>query len=96
MHSFIHSFILVFFFVLYLLCLPQPTNHSRHAKHGEALLDAAEAGSCAEIRRLLAARADVEYRDAEGFTPLIFAACNGWAEAVRVLLREGGADLRWV
>ena len=62
-----------------------------YRRYGEALLDAAEAGACSEIRRLLDSKANVEYFDEEGFTPLIFAACNGWADAVRMLL-DGKAD----
>eukprot|EP00750_Incisomonas_marina_P018515 INCI2989.1.p1 GENE.INCI2989.1~~INCI2989.1.p1 ORF type:complete len:445 (-),score=67.79 INCI2989.1:4-1338(-) len=35
------------------------------------------------------------YQDEDGFTPLIFASCNGATDAVRVLVEEGGADVRY-
>ena len=59
-----------------------------YEQYGESLLDAAEAGSTAEIQRLLDAQADVEYSDDDGFSPMIFAACNGWPNAVQILIER--------
>ncbi len=53
------------------------------------LLAAAGAGDAPAVRRLLAAGARPETRDADGFTPLMLAAGSGSAEAVRLLLGAG-------
>lgn len=64
-----------------------------YQQYGESLLDAAEAGSSAEILRLIDSTADIEYCDVDGFTPLIFAACNGWDAAVKILLQAKAEPL---
>lgn len=52
---------------------------------------AAETGNIEEIRRLVAAGADVNHKDVLSKTPLHFAAIHGQTEALRVL-KELGAD----
>jgi len=60
-----------------------------------ALHDAASKGDAATVKRLLQGGtfrrpADVNARDSDGDTPLHLAAESGCAEAVRLLLQDGG------
>ena len=58
---------------------------------GERLIDAAEREDLPEIRRLLDAGADINYRGESGWTPLTKASAWGCPRAVKLLL-ERGAD----
>lgn len=58
---------------------------------GEQLIDAAEKDDLGEIRRLLDAGADIDYRGESGWTPLAKAGTWGRPRAVKLLL-ERGAD----
>ena len=58
---------------------------------GERLIDAAEREDLPEIRRLLDARTDINYRGESGWTPLTKASTWGCPRAVKLLL-ERGAD----
>lgn len=62
------------------------------AERDRALLAAASLGDVPTIRAIVAAGADVECRDENGFTPLIFASWRGRALAVRALLHAGADD----
>ena len=53
------------------------------------LAQAAAAGRCDEVRRLLEAGAQVDERDRTGFTALTWAARHGEVEVVRLLLAAG-------
>ena len=57
-----------------------------------SIFDAAIDGDCARLRALIAAGQDVNARNFSGCTPLHFAADNGRADAVALLL-EHGADV---
>jgi ankyrin repeat protein len=54
-----------------------------------ALFNAANNGQVGPVKRLLAAGANVELADIEGFTPLYLASYEGYAEVVRLLLAAG-------
>src|SRR3954466_14328942 len=56
-----------------------------------SLWSAAKANDLAALTRLLDAGAELDLRDARGYSPLMLAAYSGSAEAV-VLLLERGAD----
>lgn len=58
---------------------------------GQALLQATEAGDIAEMQALLAQDADVNARNAQGWTPLHIAAAGGDQEVVALLLQHGAA-----
>jgi ankyrin repeat protein len=64
----------------------------------EQLLEAVERGDMAEVRRLIDAGADVNFRDWDegGLCPLDFAADNGNVEMLRLLLDAGASDLDFV
>lgn len=70
------------------LAKPQPPDP-------KLLLDAAERGDAAEIKRLLAAGADVNAADKDGGTALDAAAYYGHADCVKILL-AAGADVHAV
>lgn len=53
------------------------------------LIDAVKAGTAADVQRLLAAGADINFRDAEGATPLMVAAEAGNLPMVQELIRAG-------
>ncbi len=55
---------------------------------GELLRSASYEGNLPEIRRLLAQGADVDARDKEGWTPLIWAQAGNRPEAVKLLLQR--------
>ncbi|KAJ1474693.1 ankyrin repeat-containing domain protein [Baffinella frigidus] len=55
------------------------------------LRSASRGGRVQEVRKLIAAGANIDERDSSGCTPLYIAALNGQAAVVRVLL-DGGAD----
>jgi Ankyrin repeats (3 copies) len=55
-----------------------------------ALLKAADAGNTAAIESALSAGADVNTKDADGWTPMLFAASNGNVPALTLLLARGG------
>lgn len=55
----------------------------------DLLFDAARLGRCDVLPALLAAGADIEARNPQGFTPLILASYNGQAEATDLLLSSG-------
>jgi methionyl-tRNA formyltransferase len=60
------------------------------AQIGEAVLEACRTGDSARVRALLLDRPDlIEFRSAEGWTPLIVAAFNQQTGAVRALLELG-------
>src|SRR5262245_18524132 len=54
--------------------------------HGATLLDAVQSGDAAQVRAALAQGADVNARDVDGATPLIYAAHFANTEMVRALL----------
>ena len=56
---------------------------------GSPIVAAAKAGDRAEVRRLIAARANVNAQGPDGSTALLWAAYNGDAEMVRALLAAG-------
>lgn len=56
---------------------------------GEQLCEAARNGGAGKVRALIDAGADVTYFDAEGFTPLMYAAKLGHADVVKILLGAG-------
>ncbi|HTK75679.1 MAG TPA: ankyrin repeat domain-containing protein [Gemmataceae bacterium] len=58
----------------------------------EALLRAAQSGSAAKVKQLLAGGAPIEARDVNRKTPVMLAAEGGHVEAFRVLV-DAGADL---
>ena len=58
----------------------------------EELLVACVDGDDVEARRLIEEGADVNWRDAYGWTPLIWAASKGLVDVVRLLL-DKGADI---
>lgn len=60
-----------------------------------ALANAARSGQDAQVRRLLQAGANIEWRGEDGFTPLGAAAFFGHRSTVRLLLRAGADALRW-
>ncbi|HJR08297.1 MAG TPA: ankyrin repeat domain-containing protein [Pyrinomonadaceae bacterium] len=62
------------------------------AKPTTLLTVAAERGDASQVRKLIAAGADVNERDKSGFTPLIWATRIGDKEVARLLI-EGGADM---
>ncbi|MGB6065920.1 MAG: ankyrin repeat domain-containing protein [Desulfomonilaceae bacterium] len=67
-----------------------------HAYYGERhlsgnLLEAARTGDYLEVVGYLNEGADVNTRDQDGLTPLIWAAIQGHEEVVRVLLEQGAA-----
>ena len=51
--------------------------------------DAARRGDVAMLREFIAARYDLETRDAKGYTALILSAYHGHADAVRLLIASG-------
>ena len=57
------------------------------------LMEAASVGDLDEIRRLIAAGANMEERDSEGDTALCYTVINGLPEATKELLRLGAAAL---
>src|SRR4051812_25890181 len=54
--------------------------------HGATLLEAVQSGDAAQVRAALAQGADVNTRDVDGATPLIYAAHSANFEVVRALL----------
>jgi ankyrin repeat protein len=60
----------------------------------DELLLAVHSGSEDEVRRLLAAGADINGTDAEGMTPLMASAMNGHLEIARLLLASGASRVR--
>ena len=76
-----------FKFIVLFIVLLIPTSAT-----GTMLHEAAKAGDIERVKRLLAARADTEARDRDGFTALRRAAIRGHGAVVKVLL-EGGADM---
>jgi len=65
---------------------PQRVILSRPAR---SLMLAAEAGAIDRARRLIARGANVQARDADGWTALMLAAKKGHTEIARLLLEEG-------
>jgi ankyrin repeat protein len=59
---------------------------------GQALIEAAQKGDLAQVKTLLTTGADVNARDHDGRTALMFAAWNGNLEAMRLLI-DKGADV---
>jgi ankyrin repeat protein len=55
----------------------------------DRLLSAATTGNIDELIELLEAGADVNVRDAFGWTPLMWASSMGYPEAVEILLKKG-------
>ncbi|KAI3922349.1 hypothetical protein MKX01_006038 [Papaver californicum] len=58
-------------------------------EEGKQVCEAAISGDCAKLISLLSGGADVCYFDEEGLNPLMHAAKNGHAEAVKILLEAG-------
>ncbi|MGE3540028.1 MAG: ankyrin repeat domain-containing protein [Candidatus Tectimicrobiota bacterium] len=56
---------------------------------GQALLQATEAGNMAEMQALLARHADLQARNAQGWTSLHIAAAGGDHDVVALLLKHG-------
>lgn len=56
---------------------------------GIKLMYAANDGELVGIREILASGTDVNYRDADGRTPLHVAACQGYRDAVELLIQNG-------
>jgi excisionase family DNA binding protein len=74
--------------------LTQYSNGQRNAdpRAGDALLNAISAGDPDEVRALLAAGADANAKDAEGWTALMLVTVKGHLDVARELLKAG-ADL---
>lgn len=80
--------------VALLLRLGAPVDAQANPPFGNMALHAAAAGAQdAVVEQLLRAGANPDARDHSGFTPLMVAAANGRADAVRALLAKG-ADAR--
>ena len=78
------------FVVVLLLCALSALALANEAlERNEQLLELAYSGDSHEVRRVLRAGADVNYANAYGETPLMFAAMNNHADVVRVLLLAG-------
>jgi hypothetical protein len=71
---------------------PLPPVAGTASQGGRELLDAAESGSLAQARALLAARVSPNARDDTGMTPLMVAVIHGHGEVARLLL-DAGADV---
>jgi hypothetical protein len=61
----------------------------RQRQAGNALLAATEAGDLAQMRAALAQRADINIRNAQGWTPLHIAAAGGDVQVLALLLQHG-------
>ncbi|HNT28752.1 MAG TPA: ankyrin repeat domain-containing protein, partial [bacterium] len=59
------------------------------AKLSEELIEAAKNGDIKEMRRLFVLGADVNYRNAGGYGPLLVAALSGQTEAATILIARG-------
>ncbi|XP_049794271.1 cortactin-binding protein 2-like isoform X8 [Schistocerca nitens] len=59
---------------------------------GRRLIEAAKVGAVSDVQTLLAAGADLEVRDSDGYTALHWAAERGHVDVARCLL-EGGAEV---
>ena len=57
----------------------------------EPLHEAAKRGRTSEIEQLLKENADIELRDADGGTALLYAAWHGSPETIRLLLAHGAS-----
>lgn len=58
----------------------------------KSLNEAAEKGDASRVRSLISSGTDINAKDAEGRTALMYAARNGQGEVVRILI-EAGADV---
>lgn len=58
-------------------------------KMSEELIEAAKNGDIKEMRRLFVLGADVNYRNAAGYSPLLVAALSGQTEAATILIARG-------
>lgn len=58
----------------------------------QALIAASRDGEVEEVKQLLVEGADIEAKDADGFTPLMWASTNGHREVVEILI-DKGADV---
>ena len=61
----------------------------RTRQAGNALLAATETGDLAQMRAALAHRADINIRNAQGWTPLHIAAAGGDVQVLALLLQHG-------
>ncbi len=68
---------------------PRTTSNRRRSELSSQLCAAAAAGDLSELRRLIAAGADVSQADYDGRTPLHLAASEGEEEALCLLLHSG-------
>jgi ankyrin repeat protein len=66
---------------------------NRRKQLDNAFLEAARVGDNADIERLLKKGANIEAKDEDGWTPLIYAARNGHTPTCALLL-EKGADIK--
>lgn len=67
---------------------PEPTPEEK----GAALLDAAKIGNVDEVDTLVLAGAPLQHTDKGGWTPLLWASCNGHERCVATLLEAGAAE----
>jgi|ERR1700733_1412596 len=58
----------------------------------EALSKAVKNGNCAEVSNLIDSGADINDKDCDGWIPLAYSCCAGYAEIVKLLL-DRGADV---
>jgi len=77
------------FLLLVLILLSGGVGFQAEASQDSRLIDAAEAGETAEVRKLLAAGASVNAHSPIGKTALMFAAQEGHLEVVELLLDNG-------
>jgi ankyrin repeat protein len=70
---------------------PEPEPEPTPEELGDALLQACKDGDSGETSRLVLGQAPLQHEDTGGWTPLLWASCNGHSECVASLIAAGAA-----
>jgi hypothetical protein len=68
---------------------PPATTRSDPSSVANSLMSAADSGDCATLKALIAAGADVNFQNSDGWTPLHAAATKGHADCIQALVNAG-------